>query len=79
MHSKNEVLAEALRLPPIERAVLNEKLISSFDFPEREHLDRLWAVEAEERIDAYDRCELGSSSLESVFEKINFISSPSCI
>lgn len=71
MHSKNEVLAEALCLPPIERAALIEELISSFDFPEREHLDRLWAAEAEERIDAYERGELGSASLESVFEKIN--------
>jgi putative addiction module component (TIGR02574 family) len=71
MHSKNEVLAEALCLPPIERAALIEELITSFDFPEREHLDTLWGAEAEERIDAYERGELGSSSLASVFEKIN--------
>ncbi len=71
MHTKNEVLAEALSLPPIERAALIEELIASFNFPERERLDRLWSAEAEDRIDAYDRGELSAAPLESVFEKIN--------
>ncbi len=71
MHTKKEVLNEALTLPPIERAALIEELLSSFDFPDRERLDRLWAAESEERIDAYDRGELTATPLESVFEKIN--------
>lgn len=71
MHTKNEVLAEALALPPIERAELIEELLSSFDFPDRERLDRLWAAEAEDRIDAYERGEISTVPLESVFEKIN--------
>lgn len=71
MHSKKELLNEALTLPPIERAELIEELLASFDFPERERIDRLWALEAEERIDAYERGEETSIPLESVFEKIN--------
>ena len=71
MHTKNEVLAEALNLSPIERAQLIEDLLSSFDFPDRERLDQLWAQEAEERIDAYERGEISTTPLESVFEKIN--------
>ena len=71
MHTKQEVLNEALSLPPIERAALIEELLSSFDFPDRERLDRLWAAESEDRIDAYDRGELTATPLESVFEKIN--------
>lgn len=71
MHSKKELLNEALTLPPIERAELIEELLASFDFPERERIDRLWAQEAEERIDAYERGEETSIPLESVFEKIN--------
>jgi putative addiction module component (TIGR02574 family) len=71
MHTKKELLNEALSLPPIERAALIEELLASFDFPERERIDRLWAQEAEDRIDAYERGEETSTSLESVFEKIN--------
>ena len=71
MHSKKEVFAEALNLPPIERAELIEELLSSFDFAGRKRLDQLWADEAEERIDAHDRGEIPSVPLESVFEKIN--------
>ncbi len=70
MHMKNELLAEALNLPPIERAQLIEDLLSSFEFPDRERLDRLWAAEAEERINAYERGELTATPLEAVFEKI---------
>jgi len=71
MHTKNEVLAEALNLPPSERAQLVEDLLSSFDVPDREHIDRLWATEAEDRIDAYNRGELSAIPVASVFEKIN--------
>ncbi|GAB7026589.1 addiction module protein [Geotalea toluenoxydans] len=71
MHSKKDVLAEALALPPIERAALVEELLSSFEFSGKERLDRLWAAESEERIDAYERGELVAAPLESVFEKIN--------
>jgi hypothetical protein len=51
------VLAEALELPPIERAALVEELLSIFDFPARQEIDKLWAHEAEDRIDAYERGE----------------------
>ncbi len=71
MHTKKEVLAEALALPPIERAQLIEDLLTSFELPDRERLDRLWAAESEDRIDAYERGELNITPLESVFEKIN--------
>jgi putative addiction module component (TIGR02574 family) len=71
MHTKKEMLNEALTLPPIERAALIEELLASFDFPDRERLDRLWAAESEDRIDAYDRGEITTTPLESVFEKIN--------
>jgi putative addiction module component (TIGR02574 family) len=71
MHTKKEVLIEALNLPPIERAELVEQLISSFDFPDRKPLDVLWADEAEDRIDAYDRGDLSAAPLAAVFEKIN--------
>jgi len=65
------VLDEALLLPPTERAALVEELLSSFDFPSREEVDAFWAKEAEERIDAYERGELGATPAREVFEQID--------
>jgi putative addiction module component (TIGR02574 family) len=71
MPSKQEVLSEALNLPPMERAELIEDLLSSFDFPDRKRLDALWAEEVENRLDAYDQGELSGSPMDAVFEKID--------
>jgi len=65
-----EVLAEALTLPPVERAELVEEILSSFDFPARREIDAVWAREAEDRLDAYERGELKTSSAEAVFDRI---------
>lgn len=71
MHTKNEVLAEALNLPPIERAQLIEDLLSSFEFPDRERLDLLWAAEADDRVKAFKQGEFEAIPMEEVFAKIN--------
>ncbi|MCL4456113.1 MAG: addiction module protein [Nitrospirae bacterium] len=65
-----QVLAEALDLPPIERAEIVEKLLTSFEFSERKTIDELWAQEAESRIDAYERGEISAIPAKEVFEKI---------
>ena len=65
-----KILAEALELQPIERAELVEELLSSFEFPARESIDAMWAKEAEDRIDAYERGDLTSTSAKEVFDKI---------
>jgi len=65
-----EVLTEALALPPAERAELMEQLLSSFEASERERIDALWAKEAEDRIDAYDRGELRARPASEVFRRI---------
>lgn len=54
------ILESALALPPVERAELVEELLSSFDFPARADVDALWAREAEDRIDAYEKGELSA-------------------
>jgi len=64
------ILAEALNLPPMERAEIVEKLLSSFEFSSRKAIDDLWAQEAEGRIDAYERGETGAVPAGEVFEKI---------
>ncbi len=65
-----QVLSEALSLPPSERAQLAERLFSSLDIS-REELDRLWANEADSRIDAYERGELKAIPAQKVFKNIS--------
>lgn len=65
-----QILADALTLPPIERAEMVEELLSSFEFPSRKTIDELWAQEAESRIDAYERGEITAIPAKKVFEKI---------
>lgn len=67
---EKQILADALKLPPMERAELVEQLLSSFEFPSRRKIDALWAKEAESRIDAFERGEITSIPAKEVFEKI---------
>jgi len=59
-HGK-QILAEALKLPPVERAELVENLLTSFEFQSRKKIDALWAQEVEDRIDAFERRKGGRS------------------
>jgi len=64
----NKILKEALTLKPAEKAELIDKLLSSLDKPDPE-IDKLWAEEAENRIDAYERGEIKAVALEKVLER----------
>jgi len=66
----NRILLEALALSPLERAELIEKLLASFSFPDRKVIDEQWASEAENRIDASERGEVGSKPANEVFARI---------
>lgn len=66
-----KVLQEALTLPPVERAELVERILSSFEFSSRDEIDALWAKESESRIDAYDQKKIKASSASKVFDKID--------
>ncbi|MCX5809226.1 MAG: addiction module protein [Proteobacteria bacterium] len=68
-HAVN-ILAEALELPPIERAELVENLLSSFEFRFRKTIDALWAQEVEDRIDAFERNEMTAIPAKDVFAEI---------
>ncbi len=65
------LFTEALALPPVERAALIEELLASFDSKTRIGIDALWAAESEDRLDAYDRGELGAKTLEDAAKLIN--------
>ena len=68
--SKNEaqVLEKALALPPDERAELADRLLSSLDTERQRKIDELWAEEAEDRIDAFERGEIRAVSAKEAFE-----------
>ncbi len=68
MTTTDNILKEALTLRPSEKAQLIDKLISSLDKSDKE-IDKLWAKEAEDRIDAYDQGKLKAVSLEKVLQK----------
>ena len=68
--NSEQILKEALALAPQERAELVEQLLATFQSPPDADLDELWAREAEERLDAYDRGELKAVPAEEVFERI---------
>lgn len=53
--SRNDVLAEALQLPPEERADIAKLLIASLDAPAEEGVEAAWLVEVERRIQDVDR------------------------
>ena len=65
-----EVLEEALSLPPVERAELAERLLTSLDASHDRRLDELWAQEAEDRLDAFERGEMKAVPATDVFDTI---------
>ena len=65
-----KVISDALSLPPRSRAKLAEQLLESLDDPKQKEIDRLWADEIEDRIDAYERSELKAIPGEEVFRRL---------
>ena len=65
-----QILIEALNLLPVERAELIEGLLTSFEFQSRKTIDALWAQEAEDRIDAFERGEMAAIPAKDVFAEI---------
>ena len=68
--SREQVLEDALSLPPSERAEIAERILSSLDLVSQQENDRLWAQEVEKRIDAYERGEIKAVPADEVFKRI---------
>ena len=66
-----EITKEALGLPPIERAKLIEDLFESFESHSRNLIDKKWAEETEDRIDAFKQGKIKTVSTEQVHREIN--------
>jgi putative addiction module component (TIGR02574 family) len=67
--STQQILQEALTLPPTERMILIDQLVASLDRPDPD-LDKLWIQEAEARLTAYQSGELDAIPVEAVFEEL---------
>lgn len=65
-----QLLEQVLELPPLERAEFVEIILTSFEFPSRQTIDHLWAQEAEDRIDAYERGEISAIPVQEVLAKV---------
>ena len=65
-----QILEQVLALPAQDRAAIVELLLASFQVPPDPHLGELWAREAEDRLNADDRGELGAVPAEDVFARI---------
>ncbi len=59
---------EAARLPATDRIRLVEHLLTTLDKPDAE-IDRAWAEESEQRLDAYLRGETAARNAEDVLAK----------
>ena len=66
----DKVVDEALLLPADERIGLVEKVIASLNLPARPEIDRMWAAEAERRVEEIDQGEAKLIPGDSVFAKI---------
>ena len=64
-----KLIEQVLNLPAEERAAVIERLLTSLE-PELSNVDLLWAREAEDRLDAYERGEIKAIPAEEVFNSI---------
>lgn len=61
---------QVLSLPCEDRLYLVDRLLASLNAPSREEIDRLWAAEAERRIDELDSGKAQAIPGEQVFAEI---------
>jgi L-aminopeptidase/D-esterase-like protein len=61
---------EAMRLPPAQRALLADALLASLDDEAAREVESAWATEAEERLAAYQRGEVGASDGTAVLGRL---------
>ena len=68
MSTAKDILKEAIQLEPTEKVKLVDQLITSLDKPDKD-IDKLWAEEAESRLEAFKQGKLKVVSLEEVLSK----------
>ena len=66
----DEILKSALSLPPGERAMLADHLLTSLDGPNQKEIDAAWAEEAERRMREIDEGKVELIDGELVMERL---------
>ena len=64
-----DILKEALNLEPTEKFIIVEGLLNSLDEPDSE-MDKIWADEAERRLEAYRDGKLKGIPMEEIFNPL---------
>ena len=67
-NTAKSIIDKALGLNSKERAIIAEELLASLDVSDSS-LDVIWAKEADARIEAFNRGEIETVSVEEVFRK----------
>lgn len=70
IRNTTKVVSDALSLPPRTRAKLANKLLESLDQPRQKAIDKLWADEVEDRIEAYEKGEIKVISGKEIFREL---------
>ena len=70
MTISDSIFKEVKLLKPKDKAILVDELLFQLDNPDLE-IDKLWAVESEDRIAAYVQGEIKEVSLNEVLAKYN--------
>ena len=71
MSPRHAVLAQALQLPPEDRAEVARTLIESLDTPPDEDVEAAWRAEVERRLQEVERGTAQVDSWENVRERIS--------
>ena len=64
-----DILKEDLNLEPAEKFIVVEGLLKSLDEPDSE-LDKIWADEAERRLESYRNGKLKGIPMEEIFNQL---------
>lgn len=67
MENSEKILQQFMKLAPFEKANIIDQLLKSLDEPDPS-VDKLWAEESENRINAYDSGKLKTLTEEEFFK-----------
>ena len=70
MNGFDDILTAALSLPPEERAILADHLLSSLDSPDQKAIDEAWAEEAERRFRELEEGKVEAIDGELVMQRL---------
>ena len=68
MTKKDQLLSQALKMNPSDRAEIADRILQSLDKPDKE-IDKLWKKEAEDRIDAFETEDIQTVTVHEIITK----------